>query len=355
MVSDNINTLLSADEKIGVKCEDRTKDSRFIDITVFFEKAKFAVGIENKIFARDQNKQVEDYCNELERRTQGNYKLLYLSPDGHTPSEASIEKNKLESLSDKIRIISYSDIAGLLLKYETVCRADNVRGFIRQFQQYIKQQYLGEAFMGENNFVSNYLRAHPEILKHADALRNEVESLKPECFNAFWNKVAEYLNSQAISIDLSRMTFCYSGHSEALVKHHGSPLEASGELRKVSVFYEPKIVPPVYIAIAMSSERKNLSQQLKSKVERFEEKLKEASLGEVRGNVGGWWCAPVPLSGIKFNDGNELYEILKDKDGGKIRDCAIEAAKQISKYIEVTESLWRELSIAEPKPPASPA
>ena len=167
--------------------------------------------------------------------------------------------------------------------------------------------------------------------------------------------VAEYLNSQGISIDISRMSFCYSGYVEALVQHHGSPFEASGELRKVSVFYEPKIVPPVYITIAMSCERKNLPQQLKSKVERFEEKLKEARLGEVRGNVGGWWCAPVPLSGIKFNDCNELYEILKDKDGVKIRDRAIEAAKKISKHIEVTESLWRELSIAEPKPPASPA
>ena len=345
-LSDNIDALLSADETITVMLEDPTQHDRRIDITVFFEAAKFAVGIENKIHAKDQQTQVRDYCVELKNRTQDNFILLYLSLDRRNPSEESIPKEAFEALSKvgKIKNIGYGDIVELLKKYEVVCRADNVREFVRQFQQYINQVYLGERSMGENKFVLEYLREHPEILKHADAIREAVWSVKSECFSSFWRAVADRLKIQGINLDLTRMTFCDSGYSEALVEHNGSPFVAASELKNFSIFYEPKIIDsPIYITIRMSSERKNLSQQLKSKVERFEEKLKGRKLGNVRVNVGGWWCATVPLPYIRFSDGDEVCSILKDKDGGKMLNCAVEAATKISKYIEITESLWREM------------
>jgi len=344
-LTDDANTLLCADEEITIKCEDATKDNRRIDVTVSFRNAAFVIGIENKIYAKDQRNQVLDYCNDLEKRTHGNYKLLYLSPEGNLPSKESIDKSKLELLmaTKKIQTVSYSDVVALLKKYETVCHADNVREFIRQFQQYIKQEYLGESFMGETNFVADYLHSHPEILKHADALRHAIWSTKSECFSTFWRAVAQNLIGEGITIDLNRMIFRDSGYSEALVKHHGSPFEASAELRKVSLFYEPKINPPVYITIGMSSERKNLPQQLRGRVEKFEEKLKEMNLGEVRGNVGSWWCAPIPIPHIKFNDGDELCNILKDIAGHEMLSRATEAAQKIIEYINVTESLWREI------------
>jgi hypothetical protein len=318
-LSDSIRALLSKDEIIAVECEDPTEVKRRIDVTVSFKKANFVIGVENKLYAQDQKNQVRDYCDELNRRTHGNYKLLYLTPKEDAPSEESIPKDALQALSDKVLIISYRHhIVPLLSKYETVCRADNVRGFIRQFQQYIRQTYLGESSMGEITFYSEHIRKNPEILRHADALRNAVEIAKSEIFSAFWAKVAECLNRHEITMDLSRMAFCDSRYAEAPVKHHGSPLEASGELKNVSVFYEPnRIDPPVYITIRMSSERKNLSPQLRSKVDELEKRLKQMDLGAVRGNVGSWWCAAAPLPHIKFGDGSELCEILKDKDGSK--------------------------------------
>jgi len=338
--------LLSKDETIAVECEDPTEAKRLIDITVSFKNANFVIGIENKLYAQDQKNQVLHYCDELNRRTHGNYKLLYLTPEGHAPSKESITEDALRALSDKVLVISYRrHIVPLLSKYETVCRADDVRGFIRQFQQYIRQTYLGESSMGEITFYSEHVRKNPEILRHADALRNAVGSAKSEIFSAFWSKVAECLNRHEITLDLTRMAFCDSGYSEAPVKHHSDPFEASGELKKVSVFYEPnRIDAPVYITIGMSSERKNLSPQLRSKVEELEKRLKEMNLGAVRGNVGSWWCAAVPLPHIKFADGNELCEILKDKDGCKILSLATEAADQIAKYINATETLWREVN-----------
>jgi len=344
-LSDKIESLLKEDEQITVECEDSTETNRKIDVTVSFKNANFVIGIENKIYAKDQQNQVQDYCKDLHKRTQGNYVLLYLSVDGHEPSETSISKDELEALlsSKKIQIVSYSMITDLLKKYETVCRADNVRGFIRQFQQYIKQEYLGESFMGEDNFVEDCLREHPEILKHIDALGRAANSLKKECFDAFWAKLAEQLKTQSTTIYMERMQWRTSSYSHSDVEHLGSPFGNPGELSNPTVFYEPSCHNyPVYIAIGMGNKRNGLSPKLKDNVEILEAKLKD-SFKELQRRNDWNWCAVVPLPHPHFNDGEAICEFLQDKDGSKMQDYAKDAADKISQYIEVAEKAWREM------------
>jgi hypothetical protein len=342
-LSENISALLSADEKITVKREYRTEEDRRIDITVFFENAKFAIGIENKINAEDQDKQVLDYCVDLGKRTQENYKLLYLSPEGGPPSEGSIPKAELKRLSEKIKPVSYGEIVDLLKKYEIVCRADNVRGFIRQFQQYIKQDILREPFMDETNFVVKCLRDHPHILKHTTALENAANSLRKEFFDAFWVKVAENLKVQGISIDLKTMEWHTSRDSQAIVEHLGSPLDP-----QVAVRYDPKKEIPdceVYIASFLDGKRQSLSQPPKDdKVERLVKKLKSEFKPVSVYEPHGWsWGAIVPLTPPQFNSGDAICEFLQQKVDGKWQAIAAEAANNISKYIGVVESLCREI------------
>ena len=314
-LSENINTLLSADERALVKCEDCTKDNRRIDITVFFEHAKFAVGIENKIDAKDQDNQVLDYCEDLEKKTSGNYILLYLSPGGCEPSENSISKDTFKEFAEekKIRLVSYKEVVELLKQYETVCRADNVRGFIRQLQQYIKQDILGESFMGETDFFEGYLRKHPEIVEHTDALRRAIDSLTIKYFEAFWGKVAERLKAENITMDVKGMQWCTSRYSCSDVEHSGSPFGVSGELKKPAVFYEPKgELFPVFIAIGLGMPRNSLDPGLKSKVEKLEEELK-AFFNEVEGPDKWTWCAVVPLPHPEFNDNKAIRNFWKTR------------------------------------------
>jgi hypothetical protein len=342
-LSDNLNTLLSADEQITVGREDSTETNRKIDVTVSFKNANFMIGIENKVYAVDRQSQVQAYCKELHKRTDGNYVLLYLSLDRHEPSETSIPKDELQALllSKKIQIASHSEIAEVLKKYETVCRADNVRGFIRQFQQYIKQEHLGESFMGETDFLVNYIRANPKIVKHADALWRAVQSLKPECFNEFWRTVAKHLEDKSIHINLARMQWRTSSFSQAAVEHPGSPFGGPSELNKPEVFYEPNEVIPVYIAIGLPMGRNGLSPMLKGKVERFEENLR-AFFKDLYAPPDLWhWCAVVPLPHPRFNEGDTICEFLKG--GSKMQVDAVEAAKKISEYIGVAEKVWREM------------
>ena len=313
--SDEIKTLLSADiDKIEVTPEYRTQGNRLIDIVVFFKNAKFAIGIENKINAEDQPKQVWDYCKDLESKTQGNYKLLYLSRYANPPSEGSLPKAERERLSEKIKCVSYGEIVDLLKKYETVCRADNVRGFIRQFQQYIKQDILGEPSMDETNFVIKCLRNHPDILKHPDALSKAVESLKEECFNGFWSKVADHLNSKNIRIQPQGMQWRTSRNSSTDVEHPDSPFKESGELKRTRIYFEPNFSFPVYIAIGLSANRNSLGQALKDKVAKLEDRLKVAFPDDVLEPRDIPWCAIVRLPYPEFNNSDELCMFLKDKE-----------------------------------------
>lgn len=76
-----------AEHVIGPICDDGTRGGR-IDILITFEK-KFAIIIENKIYAGDQDKQLLRYYNYAKDLQYSDFKILYLTPDGHSPEEKS--------------------------------------------------------------------------------------------------------------------------------------------------------------------------------------------------------------------------------------------------------------------------
>ena len=85
-------------EQSTVKVE-RERDN--IDILITNDDKKEAVAIENKIKAVDQPKQLLRYHDELKRRVYCKKHLLYLTLDGHSPSEDSVDLD--------CKIISYRD------------------------------------------------------------------------------------------------------------------------------------------------------------------------------------------------------------------------------------------------------
>ena len=87
----------------GVKVE-RERDN--IDILITNDaRPKQAIVIENKIWAGDQSQQLQRYFETLEVRGFCDIQLLYLTLDGHAPSEYSV--GNLDD--DKYKTISYKD------------------------------------------------------------------------------------------------------------------------------------------------------------------------------------------------------------------------------------------------------
>lgn len=91
-------------------------NGRRIDIFIEFPIAHFAVAIENKPWASDDNHQVSDYCCYLERRYPQNWLFVYLSGRGSDPPQHSISADAWLSFVNggSARRMSYSTEHGQL-------------------------------------------------------------------------------------------------------------------------------------------------------------------------------------------------------------------------------------------------
>ena len=88
--------------KVYIEYEDDDLVGR-IDILIKFDS--YWIAIENKIYAGDQELQLERYHTFLTKKVNKNFDLIYLTLDGHEPSKSS--KGNLKD--DAYEIISYKD------------------------------------------------------------------------------------------------------------------------------------------------------------------------------------------------------------------------------------------------------
>ena len=112
-----------------------------IDIYIYSldPKKKFGIIIENKLFAHDQNRQLERYYDFLTKDKQFDTQemmIFYLTIDGRDPTPDSIDKKSLKSLKDnnEFRSISYNeDIKNWLKDIILKVQADKVKYSIYQY------------------------------------------------------------------------------------------------------------------------------------------------------------------------------------------------------------------------------
>lgn len=145
-----LKLLQSKDAKVRV--EEYTSEYRKIDVYIEIGDCDFCIGIENKIYetTQDQDKQLEHYSDELNRWSDGKYTLYYLAPKEKEVGEHSLQKEKREVLEalGNFKAINYSDdIIPLIREWHIHCRAQRVKSFLQDLEQYFKNQYTGEKFM----------------------------------------------------------------------------------------------------------------------------------------------------------------------------------------------------------------
>ena len=132
-------------EKVVVRTEAYTDLGRRIDVLIEFPDG-FKIGIENKPWAGDQEGQLKDYADYLEKTSGGNYKLIFLGGYRKEPSEWSITKEERQKLEKdgKLICVDYTGFFLLWLK-ECLrdCEADKVRWFIRDFISWVENRFKG--------------------------------------------------------------------------------------------------------------------------------------------------------------------------------------------------------------------
>jgi len=123
----------------GIQREASTYEGRRIDLLIAFNK-KFAIGIENKPWAEDQDNQIEDYLKYIGGKY-SSYFFIYLNKTGKPPSEASLKKDRREKLEEnhQFRTVSYvPELYGFLEKCWEKSKSEKLRLFLFDFMEWVK-------------------------------------------------------------------------------------------------------------------------------------------------------------------------------------------------------------------------
>ena len=161
--------------------------NRRIDILLNWGN-KFAIGIENKPYAIDQNNQLSDYSKQLSKEFNDNYVLVFLS--NRSPDVSSIEKDMAESLTKQKKFIhlGFNDIIIWLEKSKEKVKLPKITHYIEDLINKIKMDVNNENRVNSElielllNSEEN-IKATFEIVNSFDGLRtkiarNFVEELK---------------------------------------------------------------------------------------------------------------------------------------------------------------------------------
>ena len=113
-----------------------------IEISIMVERERVGIAIENKPSAEDQQAQLKDYADHLDRKYKGNYMLLYLTPDGNPPECRSLTNDQRTKLGDHFACASLVEWAqGWIREAENLVKAGYVQRFVADFRQVLLERY----------------------------------------------------------------------------------------------------------------------------------------------------------------------------------------------------------------------
>jgi hypothetical protein len=172
-------------DKINVKCEYRTDFDRRIDIVIIKNSFEQAIGIENKIHTttKDQKNQLLDYSKFLNKKTDGNYCLIYLSPKGKVVSEDSITQEDKVNLENSNRLITLTyedDIIQCIAEFSLLTVNVRVKAFLNDLEKKLKFMYMGEKNLDTEKIVANYINENKKNLKVSFLIANSLQEVKKD-------------------------------------------------------------------------------------------------------------------------------------------------------------------------------
>jgi len=200
---DSVN--VDVEVPIGEVLSDYSEGGR-IDILVKDDQ-NHAIIIENKIYAPDQPRQLVRYQNYARQKfKEKDYKLLYLTLDGHEASKDSTDDGNVV-----YQPISY---CGIVMEWLTECvqiaaQFPLIRGTIIQYY-YNLQQLLHIMDINDNNQLIEIL-AHPENIESGIAIANLINEAKKKYLENVAREISEKCEVEIHSVKLDGIAFNYKG------------------------------------------------------------------------------------------------------------------------------------------------
>ncbi|MDH1443217.1 PD-(D/E)XK nuclease family protein [Pseudomonas sp. GD03721] len=182
---------------LRVELEQRTHSGRFLDIYLEFRGG--VIGIENKPWAADQDKQLEDYARFLQMSARGGHWLLVYACNWE-PSEASLnpaQREALEQTGNFLRL-DFLQIAEWLDESACHARAPKVRLFVEALSAYVRKQVNGEIDVSEAEQIKTVILQKPEHLEAALKVAQSIDQVKAQLLAEFKESLGHALKAEGL-------------------------------------------------------------------------------------------------------------------------------------------------------------
>ena len=175
------------------------------------------VAFENKPYAEDGERQVEDYLSFLRRHYSGRFLLIYLSGHGGMPSQESLREN---ACKDGLAIMSFCPhvatddceasrqlrlpftLTDWLRDCQPICGADRVRWFLHEVERFCHKEFGGSMTMTiERKEVRDFILANDDNVLTAMAVFETWPDTRNEVVGRFLGTLRERIDADLRTLD----------------------------------------------------------------------------------------------------------------------------------------------------------
>lgn len=197
---------------IGQKTED---SGGRVDICIENSSGQMIV-IENKIFAGDQEHQILRYVEFLRGRPRNRggvkFPVLYLTPDGHSPSDDSTQAGMMQCRCGEDYVcISYRDV---IVPWLDKCinemeEKPHLKEHLATYRDIIRKKVLG---MDRNKDIINIIERTEKNIKAAREISGQLDEIKIDAVTTFWRAIKKKLEEDGL-----RPEYCHFDANKKLM------------------------------------------------------------------------------------------------------------------------------------------
>lgn len=197
----------ACERNIGQKTED---SGGRVDICIENSIGQMIV-IENKIFAGDQEHQILRYVEFLRGRSLNRdgveFPVLYLTPDGHSPSDDSTQAEGMQCRCGEDYVcISYKDV---IVPWLDKCinemqEKPHLKEHLTTYRDIIKKKVLG---MDRKKDIINIIESTEKNIKAAREISGQLDEIKIDAVTTFWRAIKESIK-ESIKKNLKEDGLC---------------------------------------------------------------------------------------------------------------------------------------------------
>lgn len=183
---------------IGQKTED---SGGRVDICIENSSGQMIV-IENKIFAGDYEHQILRYVEflrgMLRNRDGVKFPVLYLTPDGHSPSDDSTQADGMQCRCGEDYVcISYKDV---IVPWLDKCinemqEKPHLKEHLTTYRDIIKKKVLG---MDRKKDIINIIESTEKNIKAAREISGQLDEIKIDAVTTFWRTIKKNLEEDGL-------------------------------------------------------------------------------------------------------------------------------------------------------------